>query len=74
MFFLICDRGGLFLAGDPAQSVVEGIEFRFDDVRSVPWMLFPEAERAKYVPSKPLVVNRNFRSHKGILNVAGEVR
>ena len=27
--------GILFLAGDPAQSVEEGVDFRFEDVRSV---------------------------------------
>ena len=30
IFFLMCRRGGLFLAGDTAQSVVEGVEFRFE--------------------------------------------
>ena len=27
--------GILFLAGDPAQSVEEGVDFRFEEVRSV---------------------------------------
>jgi len=27
--------GSLFLAGDPAQSVVEGVDFRFEEVSSV---------------------------------------
>ncbi|GKY99210.1 hypothetical protein MPSEU_000876400 [Mayamaea pseudoterrestris] len=73
LFVLICEHGGLFLAGDPAQAVVEGVEFRFEEVRSVFWNLLAEEDRSKYIPSKPLTVNRNFRSHKGILNVAGEI-
>ena len=72
LFFLICDSGGLFFAGDPAQSVVEGVEFRFEEVRSVAWHLYNGDE--KYIPSKPYKVTRNFRSHAGILNVAAEVR
>lgn len=72
LFFLLCSHGGLFLAGDPAQSVVEGVEFRFEEVRSVPYHLFPGDKR--FIPEKPLTVTRNFRSHAGILKIAGEVR
>lgn len=35
MFFMCCDPGRLFLAGDSAQSVEEGVDFRFEDVRVV---------------------------------------
>jgi len=35
LFFYLGGPGGLFLAGDPAQSVVEGTEFRFEEVRHV---------------------------------------
>lgn len=71
LFFLICDCGGLFFAGDPAQSVVEGVEFRFEEVRSVAYHLYENDPR--YIPKKPLTVTRNFRSHAGILNIAAEV-
>lgn len=74
LFFLMCDSGGLFLAGDPAQSVVEGVEFRFEEVRSVAYHLYSNDTNAhRYIPKKPLSVTRNFRSHAGILNVAAEV-
>jgi superfamily I DNA/RNA helicase len=33
LFFRLSGAGGLFLAGDPAQAVVEGVEFRFEDIR-----------------------------------------
>jgi hypothetical protein len=57
--------GILFLAGDPAQSVEEGVDFRFDDVRSVFHELTGRA------PAKPLTLTLNFRSHTGILDAAG---
>ncbi len=57
--------GILFLAGDPAQSVEEGVDFRFEDVRSVFYELTGRA------PTKPLILTLNFRSHTGILDTAG---
>jgi hypothetical protein len=57
--------GTLFLAGDPAQSVEEGVDFRFEDVRSVFYQLTGRA------PAKPLTLTLNFRSHTGILDAAG---
>lgn len=71
LFFMLCDSGGLFFAGDPAQAVVEGVEFRFEDVRAVAFHLFPGDKR--YIPEKPLTVNVNFRSHAGVLNAASAV-
>eukprot|EP01032_Pedospumella_encystans_P029083 gene29083-32844_t len=59
----------LFLAGDPAQSVVEGVEFRFEEVRSLVYLLSQQQE-ALQRPTKLLV---NYRSHSGILNCAGAV-
>merc|ERR1719491_922275 len=35
LFFHLSGAGNLFLAGDPAQNVVRGVEFRFEDIRSV---------------------------------------
>jgi hypothetical protein len=71
IFFLLCGKGGLFLAGDTAQSVVEGVEFRFEEVRSVGHVLY--AGDPRYIPDKPVTVNLNFRSHSGILNTAAAV-
>jgi superfamily I DNA/RNA helicase len=72
VFFCLCGPGDLFLAGDPAQSVVEGVEFRFEEIRSVGYCLYGE-ERKHLVPDKPRTVHLNFRSHCGILNVAAAV-
>ena len=66
LFFYLCGPNGLFLAGDPAQSVVEGTEFRFEEVRSV-------GHFVGSIIQKPKTVNVNFRSHSGILNCAGGV-
>jgi hypothetical protein len=74
LFFLMASPGDLFLAGDSAQSVVEGVEFRFEDVRSVGYHVAgPDPKRRHLIPNKPLVVNVNFRSHAGILNCASGV-
>jgi hypothetical protein len=72
VFFYLCGPGDLFLAGDPAQSVVEGVEFRFEEIRSVGYHLYGE-ERRHLIPDKPKTVHVNFRSHCGILNVAAAV-
>jgi len=72
VFFYLCGPGDLFLAGDPAQSVVEGVEFRFEEIRSVGYHLFGE-DRRHLIPDKPKTVHVNFRSHCGILNVAAAV-
>lgn len=70
LFFHLGGAGGLFLAGDPAQSVVEGTEFRFEEIRSVGHFVAGGSER-RMILSKPFTVNVNFRSHSGILNCAG---
>ena len=72
VFFYLCGPGDLFLAGDPAQSVVEGVEFRFEEIRSVGYHLYGE-DRRHLIPDKPKTVHVNFRSHCGILNVAAAV-
>ncbi|KAL9182922.1 hypothetical protein ACHAXT_004201 [Thalassiosira profunda] len=69
-FYISGGPGALFLAGDPAQSVVEGTDFRFEEVRSVGFYVAGK-ERRHLLPEKPKIVNTNFRSHAGILNCAG---
>ena len=58
--------GALFLAGDTAQAVVHGVQFRFKEVRSVVHAI---SEGTQTV-AKPIKLCRNFRSHEGILRVA----
>jgi len=77
LFFKLCGPGALFLAGDPAQSVVEGVEFRFEDIRSVGYHIADRDGQGQHqrnlIPQKPMTVNVNFRSHSGILKVAASV-
>jgi len=72
LFFRLCGPGNLFLAGDPAQSVVEGVEFRFEEIRSVGYFV-AGPERRDLIPDKPKKVTVNFRSHSGVLNTAAAV-
>jgi hypothetical protein len=72
LFFLLSGPGDLFFCGDPAQSIVQGVDFRFEDIRSVGYFV-AGSERKHLVPQKPLTVRVNFRSHAGILNVAAAV-
>ena len=65
------ESGALFLAGDPAQSVVEGVDFRFKEVRSCFYNFAGCLKKA--VPPKPQTLQLNFRSHAGILELAGQI-
>jgi len=69
VFFLLSGPGDLFLAGDPCQLVVEGVDFRFEDIRSVGFFVCGN-ERNDPIPDKPQTVNTNFRSHSGVLETA----
>jgi hypothetical protein len=70
-FYISGGPGALFLAGDPAQSVIEGTDFRFKEIRSVGY--YVAGNRRHLIPEKPKVVNVNFRSHAGVLNCAGSL-
>jgi len=63
--------GILFLAGDPAQSVEEGVDFRFEDQASKRASISVFYELTGQAPTKPLTLTLNFRSHTGILDAAG---
>jgi len=58
----------LFLAGDTAQTIAYGVDFRFEDSRSVLYKMVP-AE----TPTKPIRLRWNYRSHSGILNLAKDI-
>ena len=69
----------LFFTGDTAQSIMRGIAFRFDDLKS----LFHHAKKAAgikgdhhdfiRVPKKVYQLTHNYRSHAGILRLASSV-
>ena len=60
----------MFLARDPALSVVEGVEFRFENIRSVGYHI-AKKDRRDLIPTKPNTVNVKFRCHDAVLNTAG---
>lgn len=68
LFFLVSGLKytNLFLAGDPAQSVVEGVDFRFEEVRGIVHMLTNGVSKI----DKAYKLITNYRSHAGILNCA----
>jgi superfamily I DNA/RNA helicase len=71
LFFLAAglDMQSLFLAGDPAQAVVEGKDFRFEDLRAIPHKL----SGGKVRLNRPFRLVINYRSHSGILLCAAAV-
>ena len=56
-----------FFAGDTAQSIVAGVSFRFEEVRNAFYKLTGGMESL----ARTQVLTTNFRSHDGILQVAG---
>jgi hypothetical protein len=63
------DTQALFLAGDPAQAVADGVDFRFEEVRAVVYSLSNGRERL----DRPVKLEVNYRSHAGILNCASGI-
>lgn len=72
--YLHCCRhpNSLFFTGDTAQSIMRGIAFRFQDLRSSFYAIHEVVPRVK-VPQKPHTLTLNFRSHSGILQLAGSI-
>lgn len=72
--YLQCCRhpNSLFFTGDTAQSIMRGIAFRFQDLRSSFHAIHKVEPRVK-VPQKPHTLTINFRSHSGILQLAGSI-
>ena len=71
------DPNGLFLTGDSAQSIMQGIAFRFSDVRTI-FHAAQEGTKDKKGVTKVSVpdisqLTVNFRSHSGVLNLASSI-
>ena len=58
----------VFMVGDTAQAISNGVEFRFKEVRRVIFELCDQAGMSKMV-----TFTTNYRSHNGILSVASRV-
>jgi hypothetical protein len=59
LFFYLCGAGDMFRAGDPAQSVVEGADFQFEEIRLIGYHLYGEGRR-HLIPDKPRLSNSIF--------------
>ena len=72
------DPNGLFFTGDTAQSIMRGIAFRFNDLKSL-FFYSQQSYQALGLQSGVRVPNRlyqlthNYRSHAGILRLASSV-
>ncbi|KAJ4972464.1 hypothetical protein NE237_005638 [Protea cynaroides] len=85
LFKYICRNSsdGYVFAGDTAQTIARGIDFRFQDIRSLFFKEFllesgsNSNERAKNCSqcrvSEIFHLNQNFRTHAGVLNLAKSV-
>ncbi|KAG6766040.1 hypothetical protein POTOM_030105 [Populus tomentosa] len=82
LFKYICrnvDEGFVF-SGDTAQTIAKGVDFRFEDIRSLFYKEFVLASRSagndkseKGQISNIFHLNQNFRTHAGVLNLAQSV-
>ncbi|KAI3817066.1 hypothetical protein L1987_10853 [Smallanthus sonchifolius] len=79
LFKYICqnvDEGFIF-AGDTAQTIARGIDFRFQDIRSLFYKEFLTArttgKQEKGIVSEIFQLKQNFRTHAGVLDLAQSV-
>ena len=66
------DPNSMFFTGDTAQTIMRGVAFRFQDLRSLFHRINSKIPVIN-VPQKPYNLTINFRSHSGILKLAGSI-
>ncbi|GJZ28590.1 UvrD-like helicase, ATP-binding domain, P-loop containing nucleoside triphosphate hydrolase [Tanacetum coccineum] len=74
LFKYICedvDHGFIF-AGDTAQTIARGIDFRFQDIRSLFYKEFVSTQTGKHM-SEIKQLKQNFRTHAAVLDLAQSV-
>ncbi|XP_053215483.1 TPR and ankyrin repeat-containing protein 1 [Podarcis raffonei] len=73
----IDDPNAMFLAGDTAQSIMQGVAFRFSDLKSLfHYASKNSADKKQSIVRKPKRIYQlyqNYRSHSGILHLASGV-
>lgn len=72
------DPNGLFFTGDTAQSIMRGIAFRFNDLKSLFFYSQQSYQSLGFqsgvqVPNTLYQLTHNYRSHAGILRLASSV-
>ena len=65
-------ESGVFFSGDSAQTIANGVEFRFNDIRRMFNKKFAERE-FKLEPPTLMQLSINFRSHNAILQLSNSV-
>ncbi|KAD2804463.1 hypothetical protein E3N88_37840 [Mikania micrantha] len=79
LFKYICQNvyEGFVFAGDTAQTIARGIDFRFQDIRSLFYKEFLTSKtvgkQEKGLISKIFQLKQNFRTHAGVLDLAQSV-
>uniref|UniRef100_A0A803KZ79 UvrD-like helicase ATP-binding domain-containing protein n=1 Tax=Chenopodium quinoa TaxID=63459 RepID=A0A803KZ79_CHEQI len=84
LFKYICSNveEGFVFAGDTAQTIAKGIDFRFEDIRNLFYEEFlnnkiegvgEERKRIKGLISPTFQLSQNFRTHAGVLNLAQSI-
>ncbi|GJZ98913.1 UvrD-like helicase, ATP-binding domain, P-loop containing nucleoside triphosphate hydrolase [Tanacetum coccineum] len=79
LFKYICQNveEGFVFVGDTAQTIARGIDFRFQDIRSLFYKEFLStrlsSKQEKGVVSEIKHMKRNFRTHAGVLDLAQSV-
>ncbi|KAJ1399973.1 UvrD-like helicase, ATP-binding domain [Sesbania bispinosa] len=80
LFKYVCQNveEGFVFCGDTAQTIARGIDFRFQDIRSLFYKKFVlESKRSSYNQGKEkgkiseiFLLNQNFRTHAGVLKLS----
>nr|GEW37032.1 UvrD-like helicase, ATP-binding domain, P-loop containing nucleoside triphosphate hydrolase [Tanacetum cinerariifolium] len=79
LFKYICQNvvEGFIFAGDTAQTIARGIDFRFQDIRSLFYKEFlstrTSGKQEKGLVSEIFQLKQNFRTHAGVLDLAQSV-
>ncbi|XP_056693557.1 uncharacterized protein [Spinacia oleracea] len=78
LFKYICSNveEGFVFAGDTAQTIARGIDFRFEDIRCLFYTEFlhgEERKKDKGLISATSHLSQNFRTHAGVVNLAQSV-
>lgn len=72
------NQNAMFFSGDTAQSIINGVSFRFCDLKSLFLIAKEEFERNRMispvvVPKRIHQLTHNYRSHSGILKLASSI-
>lgn len=72
--FVCANPKGYMFGGDTAQTIAQGVGFRFETVKDVFFQeFFNGAEGASELMPKTFPLSQNFRTHEGIVSLANNV-